>query len=146
MKSDTQSAEWSGARLVEFKSIGAPDIGYINVAESQKQVPFDIKRVFWTHATPGNVIRGEHAHRDLHQLLVAAHGRITVQTEDRCGKKAEFVLGHPAVGLYVPPLCWHPFRFSKDAVLVCMASEEYRESDYIRDYDQFLSLCKSYRT
>lgn len=123
--------------LVSLKSIGDPSIGYITISEIQKDIPFDIKRVYWTYYTPQNVTRGYHAHKALRQIIFAVSGTIRFKVECREGKKHEFILDQPHIGLYLPPFAWREIQFSHNAVLLCLASEWYEESDYIRDYNKF---------
>lgn len=123
--------------LIAFSRIGKPTEGYISVAEVQKNIPFDIKRVYWTYYTPYNVQRGGHAHHDLYQVLIAVSGRITISTESREGNKADFLLENPDSGLFLPPPFWHTMQFSHNAVLLSLCSMEYKEADYIRNYALF---------
>jgi dTDP-4-dehydrorhamnose 3,5-epimerase-like enzyme len=127
-------------KYIDFNSIGDPSLGFITVAEQNKNVPFEIKRVYWTYHTPNNVIRGGHAHKELHQLIFAVSGKITFKTEDKNGKKNEFVLDDPKKGLYIPPYVWRDIQFSHNAVLLCLASLEYSELDYIRYYEEFKEI------
>lgn len=122
--------------LIPFPRIGKSDIGYISVAELV-EVPFPIRRVFWTYYTPQEIIRGRHAHHELEQVLIAVAGTIRVQAEDREGRQLEFFLDSPSVGLYMPPHFWHTMQYSHSAVQLTLASLPYSESDYIRDYTEF---------
>ena len=126
--------------LIDFNKIGSPNLGYISVGENHENIPFEIKRVYWTYYTPQDVTRGGHAHYDLEQVIVAVSGTITFTTEDLQGNKSEFILDSPEKGLYIPKLIWRDIKFSHNAVLLCMASEKYIASDYIRDYKTFLEL------
>ena len=132
--------------LMKFKNIGSRDLGYISAVEYPKDLPFPIKRVYWTYFTPNDVERGNHAHRYLHQIIVAVSGRITFRVEGPEGDKEDFVLDNPNTGLYLPPMHWRTINFSHNAVLLCLASAEFQKDDYIRDYDEFksLSLMPSY--
>ncbi len=123
--------------LIQFNSIGKPDIGYISIAEKDT-LPFEPKRIYWTYFTPEDVERGYHSHYRLEQVLVAVAGRIVVTTEMKNGHKQEFVLDSPRVGLYIPKMCWRILKYSHNAVQMCIASGEYDEKDYIRDYKEFL--------
>ncbi|MBL4625321.1 MAG: WxcM-like domain-containing protein [Flavobacteriales bacterium] len=125
-------------KIIDFKSIGQPELGYISVAEYGDNIDFDIKRVFWSYYTPHHITRGRHAHYKLCQVLIAVSGIISVETIARDGDKKEFVLDSPDRGLYLPPHYWHVMRFSHNAVLLSLASLEYAEDDYIRDYDEFM--------
>ena len=126
--------------LINFNIIGSPNLGYIAVGENHENIPFEIKRVYWTYYTPQDVTRGGHAHYDLEQVIVAVSGTITFTTEDLQGNKSEFILDSPEKGLYIPKLIWRDIKFSHNAVLLCMASEKYIAADYIRDYKTFLEL------
>ena len=128
--------------LIDFDKIGSPNLGYISVAENFENIPFEVKRVYWTYYTPQDVTRGGHAHYDLEQVIVAVSGTITFTTEDLLGNKAAFILDSPDKGLYIPKLIWRDIKFSHNAVLLCMASEKYLESDYIRDYETFIKSRK----
>ncbi len=124
--------------LIQFNSIGKPDIGYISIAEKET-LPFVPKRIYWTYYTPENVQRGFHSHYNLEQVLIAVAGRIIVTTEMKNGEKQEFILDSPKTGLFIPKMCWRMMQYSHNAVQMCIASEEYDENDYIRDYNKFLN-------
>lgn len=126
-------------KIIEFGKIGSPALGYITVAEQYKNIPFDVKRVYWTYYTPQDVIRGGHAHKNLEQVIFAVSGSITFNTEDLSRNKNIFVLDHPTKGLFIPKCIWRDIQFSHNAVLLCLASEYYIEEDYFRDYNEFLS-------
>ena len=122
---------------ITFQSIGQPDLGYISVAQYEELVPFEIKRVYWTYFTPNHIVRGNHAHKQLKQVIVAVSGVIDFTLEDPNGNTFEFVLDNPNKGIYIPEGYWRTIRFSHSAVLLCLASENYDEKDYIRDYSEF---------
>ena len=128
--------------LIEFKAVGSSDLGYITAVQYPKDLPFAIKRVYWTYFTPHNVERGNHAHRELHQVIIAVSGIIRFSIEGINGDKNEFVLDNPSTGLYVPPIHWRNIYFSHNAILLCIASDEYYEEDYIRTYQEFKELQK----
>lgn len=130
----------SGLRLIEFPTIGSSALGFISVAECNKNVPFEIKRVYWTYFTPNDVQRGGHAHRQLEQVIFAVSGTIEFNVEDEAGNKSVFVLDKPHKGLYIPKRTWRDIKFSHSAVLLCIASEIYDEKDYIRDYEVFKKI------
>ena len=100
-------------------------------------VPFEVKRVYWTYYTPNEVLRGGHAHKRLEQMIFAVSGRIVFRVEDRFGAKYVFELEKPNIGLYIPPYTWRDIQFSHSAVLLCLASTHYEETDYIRDYEEY---------
>lgn len=124
---------------MEFPSIGSPNEGYISVAEAHKNLPFEVKRIYWTYYTPQNIIRGFHAHKELQQVIFAVSGKIIFNVEDADREKTQFILDQPHLGLYLPPYTWREIQFSHNAVLMCLASEVYAESDYIRNYEDFIN-------
>ena len=128
--------------LIELKSIGDTFEGYLTVAEELNDVPFDIKRVFWSYYTPQMITRGRHAHYKLEQVLIAVAGKIIVTNENVDGETTVHVLDEPNMGLYIPPMYWHVIQFSHNAVMMSLASTLYEPKDYITDYDVFSSLKK----
>lgn len=127
--------------LFEFGKIGDSSIGYISVAESHT-LPFVVQRVYWTYFTPHEVIRGHHAHKALQQIIVAVAGQITIEVINSEGIQETFQLTKPNQALYIPPMCWRTLQFSHSAVLMCLSSEPFSESDYIRDFNEFKKLTK----
>ena len=125
---------------IKLDSIGSSELGYITVAETQNNIPFDIKRVYWTYYTPNQVTRGHHAHKKLEQCIFAVSGQIEFELINQVGEKFNFTLNNPDKGLYIPPMHWRTIKFSHSAVLLCLASEIYKEDDYIRDFDEFLKI------
>lgn len=125
--------------LIEFPKIGSTGIGYISLAEKEN-LPFIPKRIYWTYFTPEDVERGNHAHFNLEQILIAVSGKVTVMIETFDGEHLEFLLDSPKVGLFIPKLCWRKLKYSHSAVQVCLASLDYSEDDYIRDYEDFKAL------
>ena len=124
--------------LIEFPKIGDSSLGFISVAEKEN-LPFIPRRIYWTYFTPEDVERGGHSHFNLHQILLAVAGRIEITTELLSGEKSSFILEKPNVGLFIPKMCWRTMKYSHNAVQICIASNEYDEKDYIRDYDVFLN-------
>jgi len=129
--------------IIEFSKIGNPEIGFISVLEGEKLVPFKIERLFWTYFTPDQITRGRHAHYVTEQVLVAVAGNIRVTLEYPDGKKEQYVLDKPTLGLYIPPNCWHTMEYSHASVQLVFASTKYSEQDYIRDYDKFKEVYTS---
>jgi UDP-2-acetamido-3-amino-2,3-dideoxy-glucuronate N-acetyltransferase len=114
--------------------------GSLTFAESNSQIPFEIKRFFLIYDVPSSEIRGEHAHRTLHQFLICLHGSCCILADDGSNRR-EFWLDSPSRGLHLPPLTWSvQYKHTKDAVLMVLASDIYDAEDYIREYDEFLSL------
>ncbi len=118
--------------------IHGDDRGQLIALEEMKDIPFEIKRVYYMYDTVDGVRRGFHAHKCLEQILICIHGSCKILLDN--GKEKEIVpLDKPYEGLYVSNDMWREmYDFSPDAVLMVLASEFYDESDYIRDYDEFL--------
>jgi UDP-2-acetamido-3-amino-2,3-dideoxy-glucuronate N-acetyltransferase len=117
--------------------------GFLTFGEASRQVPFEIKRYFLVFGVPSQNIRGEHAHRKLHQFLICVHGSCRCTVDDGTNRE-EHLLNHPGVALYVPPMCWCvQDNYSADAVLLVLASHSYDAADYIRDYAEFLKAVNS---
>lgn len=129
--------------VFDCKIISLPQIGdrsgHITSVNNMKEVPFDIKRIYYLYDVPGGESRGGHAHYDLQQLLVAASGSFDVIIDDGRNKQT-FSLNRPNYGLYITPGIWRDLvNFSSGSVLLVLASEVYEEEDYIRDYNIFRS-------
>lgn len=128
--------EAGAARLIETNPIREPERGNL-VAFEGAAIPFEVRRLFLVSGVPEGAIRGDHAHRTCHELLVAAAGRIHVSTDDGTNR-SEFTLDSPEVALYVPPMTWcTQHGHTPDAILAVLASHPYEESDYLRDYEDF---------
>lgn len=125
--------------LIDFSKVGKPELGYLTIAQNSG-LPFRIERVYWTYFTPDEVLRGHHAHHELEQIIFAVSGQIEFELEALDGTKYNFDLTRPNIGLYIPQLHWRTIRFSHNAVLLCLASLEYSENEYIRDYADFQAL------
>lgn len=126
--------------LIDFGKLGDKETGFISVAQVEKTIPFEIKRVFWIYHTPESIHRGNHAHKQTDQVLIALHGEIKVTLENVRGEQQVYVLSSPERGLFVPCLHWRKLSFSKDAICLSIASTSYEEEDYIREYQEFLAL------
>lgn len=114
------------------------DRGQLVALEEFKDIPFEIKRVYYMYDTKEGVRRGFHAHKSLEQILICIHGSCKILLDNGTEKKI-IPLESPYEGLYVSNNMWREmFDFSPDAVLMVLASDYYKEEDYIRDYDQFL--------
>lgn len=112
--------------------------GSLTFAEYGQLLPFIPKRFFLVYDVPSKEVRGEHAHRQLHQFLICIRGSCAVMVDN--GKQREEIkLDSPLTGLHIPPLVWGvQYRYSSDAILMVLASDIYDADDYIRDYDQFM--------
>lgn len=116
--------------------------GSLVAIEECKDVPFQIRRVYYVYGTQTDATRGRHAHKSLEQVIVCVHGSCKIKLDD--GMESEIVtLDKPNEGLYLSNTMWREvYDFSPDAVLMVLASELYQESDYIRDYKDFLDYIK----
>ncbi|EJL89604.1 FdtA/QdtA family cupin domain-containing protein [Pantoea sp. GM01] len=124
--------------LLDLKEIG-DQRGSLVSLESLINVPFDIKRIYYIFSTKKNVIRGFHAHKDLQQLAIAINGSCTFILDNGV-ERIEVLLDTPTKGLLINSLTWREMKdFSSDCVLLVLASNYYDESDYIRDYNVFLT-------
>lgn len=126
-------------KLIQFPKIGNSSLGYISLAEKEN-LPFEVKRIYWTYFTPEDVERGGHSHINLQQILVAMAGTITVKTEMSGGEKQTFILDRPDKGLLIPKRCWREMKYTHNAVQMCIASIAYDEEDYIRNYEEFKKI------
>jgi dTDP-4-dehydrorhamnose 3,5-epimerase-like enzyme len=128
-------------QLIEINQIGDRR-GHITVVENQNEIPFDIKRVFYLYDIPGGESRGAHAHKECHQLLVAASGGYQVEVNDGVQKNI-FNLNRPNQALHIPPGIWaSEINFTSGSICLVLASHVYQEEDYIRDYETFKSYKK----
>jgi UDP-2-acetamido-3-amino-2,3-dideoxy-glucuronate N-acetyltransferase len=117
--------------------------GSLSFGEANLQIPFTVKRYFLVFGVSNQQIRGEHAHRTLHQFLICVHGSCHIVADDGSTRQ-EFALDQPNIGLHVQPMTWAvQYKYSSDGVLLVFASDSYNPDDYIRDYAEFLSLRKS---
>ena len=114
--------------------------GQLVALEEHKDIPFEIKRVYYMYDTGKGVTRGQHAHKSLEQILICIHGSCKLMLDN--GKEKKIVsLEKPYEGLYISNNIWREmYDFSSDAVLMVLASDVYKEEDYIRNYDEFLKF------
>lgn len=138
MSTTTPEIKIRSAKLISSPVIRDPR-GNLIARESPKNVPFDPRRCFVVFDVPEARVRGGHAHLELQQLMVCLRGSVTVTLDD--GKQdQDFVLDSPELGLYVPPMIWSvQHDFTKDAMLLVLASDVYDPDDYIRDHRLFLN-------
>lgn len=131
----------NGYQLIDFDTIG-DERGSLIVIEGNENIPFDVKRVYYIYDTKKDVIRGKHAHRKLEQMIICTSGSCDFILDN--GKDRETVhLDNPAQGLYIKHNIWREFtNFSPDCVVMVLASEHYDEADYIRNYEEFLKICR----
>lgn len=128
--------------MVELDKHHSERKGNLTVVENGITLPFDVKRVYYLYDVPSGENRGAHAHKELEQLIIAASGSFTVTLDDgKC--KRSFFLNRPYQGLYVKPGMWRDLvDFSSGAVCMVLASDVYKQEDYIRDYNEFLEFRK----
>lgn len=126
----------SSPKKITLNKHGAPVIGYLT-APTSGEIPFPVRRIFWTYFTPERITRGRHAHKKTSIVLFALTGKVIVTTETLNGTKRTFVLDKPNVGLLIPPMVWHTQRCSHTAIQLALASHPYNEKEYIRDYKIF---------
>ncbi|QDT12279.1 sugar 3,4-ketoisomerase [Planctomycetes bacterium K23_9] len=132
--------------ITDCKVINLPKIsdprGNLTFIEGQSHVPFEIKRVYYLYDVPGGAERGGHAHKALHQLIIAMSGSFDVVLDDGTEKKRVH-LNRSYCGLYVCPMMWRELdNFSSGSVCMVLASNAYDEDDYFREYSSFLSAMK----
>ena len=134
-----QSTDVSGVKLYRMPRFHDMR-GDVSAGEVQTHIPFSIQRYFLVYGVPSKEIRGEHAHKTLHQFLICVHGSCHVVADD--GRiRREFRLDDPSIGIHIPPSIWCvQYKHSADAVLLVLASEPYDASDYIREYSEFLAF------
>lgn len=119
-------------------------IGHLVPIEAEKDIPFQIRRVYYITQVPAGIERGFHSHRALEQVLICLHGSVKVRIKTPFDEEI-IELNNPSKGLFIGHMIWREmFDFSDDAVLMVLASEHYNESDYIRDYQQYLEEANEY--
>ena len=124
-------------KIIELPKISDPR-GNLSFIEGGNQIPFDIQRVYYLYDVPGGAERGGHAHKGLHQLIIAMSGSFDVVLDDGKNKKRVH-LSRSYIGLYVCPMIWRELdNFSSGSVCMVLASNKYDEQDYYRDYAEFM--------
>ena len=131
-----------GCFLVQLPKV-SDERGNLAFGESEQQIPFSIKRVFWTYNIKDGNIRGDHAHRTCEMVLFSIGGSFDIELDDG-ENKIVLHMDDSSQGIYIPPLVWcRLMNFTKEAACISLASEEYRSEDYIHDYDEFKRLLKA---
>lgn len=126
-------------RLINLPVFSDPR-GSLTFAEANKHLPFAVKRAYWIYEVPEGQMRGDHAHKECHEILIAVNGSFEVEINIR-GDIEVFSLNKPHIGLYIPPGIWtKEGNFSQNAVCLVLASHPYNENDYIRSYQEYLSF------
>lgn len=130
--------------LIEFESF-REERGTLTLAQVKcdRNIPFDVQRIFWITKVPVKGQRGKHAHRSCWEVLTAIHGSFKVRVTDGKEKNEIFLLNDSHKGLLIPPMMWcELYDFTADAVCLCLASGAYDEGGYISDYQDFLNLVR----
>ena len=133
-----------GNSVYECSVVHLPKIhneaGNITALENQKNIPFDVKRVYYLYDVPGGAERGGHGHRHLQQFIIALSGSFDVLINDGTNKKV-IHLDRPYIGLHIVPGIWRELiNFSSGAICLVLASEKYTEVDYLRDFESYLEF------
>jgi len=124
-------------QLIDLPRIPDPR-GNLTFIEGNRHLPFDIARVYYLYDVPGGAARGGHAHKALHQLMIAMSGSFDVLLDDGTSRR-KVHLNRSYIGLYICPMIWRELdNFSSGAVCMVLASDRYDESDYFREYAHFL--------
>ena len=132
-------------KLLDLPRINDPR-GNLTFIEGGRHIPFEIRRMFYLYDVPGGATRAGHALRRCHQFIVATSGSFDVILDDGFERR-RCQLNRSYYGLYVPPLVWREIdNFSSNSVCIVLASETYDESDYYRDYEDFLAAARSARS
>lgn len=126
-------------KIVEFSEMG-DERGNLVVIEGNKDIPFDIKRVFYMYGTDSTMVRGSHANRKSEFVLINVAGKSKIKVDDGFSKSV-IELDKPRMGVYLPAMLWKDmYDFSEDSVLLVLSSEHYDGSEYIRDYDEYIRI------
>jgi hypothetical protein len=129
-------------RIIELPKI-VDQRGNLTYVEGGNQIPFDIKRVYYLYDVPGGSDRGAHAHRRLHQFILAMSGSFDIVLSDGNSER-RFHLNRSYFGLYVCPMMWRTLdNFSSGSVCMVLASELFDESDYIRSHTEFIQVARN---
>lgn len=124
--------------IIELFRTGEKEIGYLSYFESNIEIPFEIKRIYYIYDVPLNVKRGSHAHKKLNQALWSPYGIVEVVLDNGENKKT-YTLDSPNKLLLVGSGIWRDMYWKKEGSILCVAASDYYiESDYVRDYDEFL--------
>lgn len=125
---------------LEFSQKG-DDRGHLVIVEGNKDIPFEIKRIFYIFGSDNDVIRGQHANKESEFVLINVAGSSKVKVKDGKGNEEVYSLNRPHTGIYLPKMVWKEmYDFSEDSVLLCLASTTYDPSEYISDYAEYLRL------
>ena len=125
-------------KLIRFETRPTDGFGSLAFFEANRDIPFEIKRIYYVFNVPQNVQRGGHAHKQLRQLLFCPYGSVEIILDDSVNKES-IILDDPSLGLFIEPGLWRDIIWHVENSVLCVAvSEYYDENDYIRDYAEFL--------
>lgn len=126
----------SKPHIIDFPKI-IDERGNLSYFESNSKIPFEIKRAYWIYDVPGGEIRGEHAYRELEEVIIALSGSFDVILNDGA-REYKFTLNRSYLGLYIPKLMWRRIQnFSTNSLALIVSNNVYNPEDYIRDYKEF---------
>ena len=129
-------------RIIEINKI-LDERGNLSFLQSDKEVPFEIKRVYWIYDVPGGEMRGGHAYKNLNEVIIALSGSYDVVLHDG-EKEYRYQLNRSYYGLYVPKMMWrHIENFSTNALALILTDDLYKQEEYIRDFDAFKTMVRS---
>lgn len=133
------------AQMLEFPQSG-DERGHLVIVEGEKDIPFEIKRIFYIYGTDTGIVRGQHANLRTQFVLINVAGQSKVKVKDGKGNEVIFSLNRPHTGIYLPEMVWKDmYDFSENSVLLVLASEHYDQEEYIRDYEKYEQLINNDR-
>lgn len=136
------NTDLSKPRIIQFPKIQDPR-GNLTFLQNPNQIPFEIKRTFWTYDVPGGEIRGGHAYKSQEEIIIALGGSFDVVITNIDGEIEKFSLNRSYYGLYLPPLTWRYMEnFSTNSLSLHLSSKEFSEEDYIREFELFKKFAK----
>ncbi len=125
--------------IINFRESGDQN-GKLIAIEGNKNIPFDIKRIFYIYGSKSDAIRGQHANRDSEFVLINVSGKCAIKLKDEKNERIVY-LDKPNKGLYIPRMVWKDmYDFSKDSVLLVLANTYYNKDEYIKDFNEYLSI------
>lgn len=125
--------------LIDFQEFG-DDRGKLVAIEGSKTIPFDIKRIFYIYGAESTAVRGQHANKESNFVLINISGKCKVKLFDGV-EEIIMVLDKPNIGLYIPKMIWKDmYDFSEDSILLCLASKNYDENEYIKDLEKYCKI------
>lgn len=135
--------QYQGPQMMEFQEMG-DERGHLVVCEGEgRDIPFDIKRIFYIYGSDPGIVRGQHANRETEFVIINVAGSSKIKVLDGKGNEAVFILNRPRTGVYLPRMIWKEmYDFSEDSVMLCLASEHYKPEEYVRNYEEFLKIIR----